>query len=52
MNEASVLILITLGGYGLYLLGQSLIDAYFRRKEKFVDTLNDKIKGGSNGKTE
>ena len=49
-DQVIILICIVAGGYGFYLLGQSLIDAYFRRKEKFVDNLQDKIgKGGSDG---
>jgi len=39
-------------GCGLYLLGRSLIEDYFRRKEKFVDHLNNKLKGKPNGSIE
>ena len=31
--------------------GSILIDAYFRRKEDFVDHLNKKLKGLCNGKS-
>ena len=48
-NNLSIAITIISAGLGIYLLGQSLIDAYFRRKEKFVQTLNDKLKGEKNG---
>lgn len=34
---------------GVYILGTALIDSYFKRKELFVDTLNAKLKGESNG---
>jgi len=37
---------------GLYVIGHNLIDAYFRRKEKFVETLNNKLRGSSNGTSE
>ena len=53
MNEPYVYVLmVAITVLGLYLLGQSLIDAYFRRKEKFVETLNDKLKGDANGPIE
>lgn len=49
-NTELWLIIIALGvPPGVYLLGTVLIDAYFRRKEKFVDTLQDKMKGKQNG---
>ena len=50
-TEMAVLLTIVVGGSGLYLLGHNLIDAYFRRKERFVDKLQDKLKGGSDGTT-
>ena len=49
MNETAFFVILIFGGIGIYLLGQSLIDAYFRRKEKFVDNLNHKMKGKHNG---
>jgi hypothetical protein len=36
-------------GVGLYLLGLNLINAYFRRKEKFVEQLQQRLKGDQNG---
>ena len=47
----TILIILAVGA-GILLLGHTLIDVYFRRKEKFVDSLQGKIKGGSNGTTE
>ena len=41
--------IVALMGYGVYLLGHSLIDAYFRRKERFVEHLASKIKETNNG---
>lgn len=52
MNEWETGLLIVAGGYGIYLLGHSLIDAYFRRKEKFVDNIQDKIRGNADGTVE
>ena len=37
---------------GTYLLGDRLIDNYFNRKEKFVDRLQEKMKGTVDGKSE
>ena len=36
-------------GIGLYLLGLWLIEAYFRRKEKFIDQLQQRMKGDQDG---
>ena len=52
MNEALIAAGIIAAGGGLYLLGRSLIEEYFRRKEKFVDNLNSKLKGKPNGSVE
>ena len=43
---------VVLVAIGLYFLGQMLIDAYFRRKEKYVDKLHQKMKGDTNGTIE
>lgn len=51
-NQLATVILVVSGGYGIYLLGHSLIEAYFRRKEKFVDKLQDKLRGNSDGAIE
>ena len=40
------------GVSGMYILGTTLIDAYFRRKARFVDDLYGKTKGNTNGKRE
>lgn len=49
MIEIKVWLLIA-GSLGLlYLLCLNLMNAYFRRKEKFVDQLNEKMKGSTNG---
>jgi len=49
IENMGVAITLVGGGLGIYLLGQSLINAYFRRKEMFVDTLNKKLKGKGDG---
>jgi hypothetical protein len=49
INTVLYALVVMLIGYGVYLLGHSLIDAYFRRKERFVDHLAAKIKEDSNG---
>ena len=36
----------------LYWVGTMLINAYFKRKAKFVDDLYDKTKGNTDGKNE
>jgi len=41
-------IFFVIAGSGLWFLGYNLIDAYFRRKERFVDNLQDKLKGDPN----
>jgi hypothetical protein len=46
-----IVLAIVAAGSGIYLLGHNLIDAYFRRKEKFVDTLQGKLKGETDGET-
>ncbi len=30
-------------------VGRDLIEAYFRRKERFVEHINDQLKGGQDG---
>lgn len=52
MSLETYTLLTVLGGFGVYLLGRGLIDAYFWRKEKFVDTLNEKLRSGPNGTSE
>lgn len=49
MTDFQVVLTVVVFGIAIYLLGQFLIDAYFRRKEKFVDRLNNKMRGQSDG---
>lgn len=44
--DVIIVLVLILALMGAYLLGNSLIDAYFKRKEKFVDHLQDKIRKG------
>jgi len=37
---------------GLYLIGASLVDTYFKKKAEFVDDLYEKTKGSNDGKNE
>ena len=47
MSDGTFLILGA-GGIWLAAVGWFLIDTYFRRKETFVDRLQDKMKGSEN----
>lgn len=44
-----VLVIVIGSAVCLYLLGVSLIDAYFRRKEGFVNKLYSNVKGSTHG---
>ncbi len=45
----AVTLLLTITGV---IVGRDLVETYFRRKEQFVERLNDQLKGDDNGTTE